>query len=255
MHPPRSGQRFRLAIPRIASKSKLPWMSVDFRCIDTETYLALVTRDGNLSLLEPRDHDNLAGEWLDWMSSEDFYVCRPPSRSEEASFKVAFHQEKLPCWTALQAGLDRRCLSLAVAVMDSVKIYRTDKDRRIYLAAGISAIGSLVRGLSWSNGAMRGFDVIATACKDGVIRVYELHTPKSRRSASSQLSTAPFTQQPRKTSPSGIGAGLAGISQASRIFSENDNDPSHIKHTVRLVGELLEHQGAVWRVCFSSNGR
>lgn len=246
-----SGRRFRQIMTPLASKSKLPWMSIDFKNIDTETYLALITRDGNFTILEPRDHDVLAGEWVDWMGNQDFLVCPAPPRSEEAGFKVCFHQEKLPCWTSINAGLDRRALSVAIIAMNVVKIYRTDKSRHIYLAAELTGSTDIVRDVAWSNGSIRGFDVLATAGKDGSVRVYELKT-SSNSNESLSVTRVTSTSSARQAQ-SGIGAGLKGISKIDDA-KEYSTEPSRVKQEVTLVSELTKHDGAVWKVAFSYTG-
>lgn len=258
--PPNSGLRFK-RIYSLPSETKVPFMSLDFKNIMHETYLALITRDGYLSVYEPVDQDSFS----EWKAMVETYVCPTPSRQEETSFRVCFHREKLPCWKAIMAGLDRKALSLAVAAMDVVKIYRQDtKDRRFYEAVELKGARDLIRDVAWANGSMRGFDVVATASKDGAIRIYELHTPQPAQaaeageSAPSSSSASEVTVSPRaragKSAPSGIGAGLAGASRAKEGAQENEKNPGRIKHVVKLVAELTKHHGAVWRLSFSQMG-
>ncbi|EON68219.1 hypothetical protein W97_07477 [Coniosporium apollinis CBS 100218] len=258
--PPNSGLRFK-RIYSLPSETKVPFMSLDFKNIMHETYLALITRDGYLSVYEPVDQDSFS----EWKAMVETYVCPTPSRQEETSFRVCFHREKLPCWKAIMAGLDRKALSLAVAAMDVVKIYRQDtKDRRFYEAVELKGARDLVRDVAWANGSMRGFDVVATASKDGAIRIYELHTPQPAQaaeageSAPGSSSASEATVSPRvragKSAPSGIGAGLAGASRAKEGAQENEKNPGRIKHVVKLVAELTKHHGAVWRLSFSQMG-
>lgn len=252
-----SGRRFKRIIPPISTKSKLPWMSIDFKNINSETYLGLITRDGNLCIMEPRDHDNLSGDWVDWMENRDFYVCPTPSRAQECSFKIVFHKEKLPCWTAVAAGLNRRALSFAVIAMDVVKIYRTDNERRIYIAAILEGAKDLVRDVAWANGSMRGFDIIATASKDGIVRIYELRTDwrAGGEGKEQKEPQQPPVKQDSHGKPSGIGASLAGANRpGDETALEAGSDPSRVKQNVVLVAELKEHKGAVWRCSFSHTG-
>jgi len=231
-------------------------MSLDFKNIGTETYLAVISRDGQLTVCEPVDHDNLSEWQIMWQD----YLCKTPLRTEETSFRLCWHHEKLPAWPAVLAGLDRKSLSLAVAVMNTVKIFRTDKDRNFFTAAEFTRTKGLIRDVVWANGSMRGFDVIAVASKDGHVRVYELHTPGSADLPTSNnagdltgsnqpaISTS-LTTRPAK---SGIGAGLAGGSRSGR--NEEDGRPGKVKQEAKLVAELSAHEGAVWRVTFSQLG-
>lgn len=250
---PMSGRRFK-RIYQLLSPSRVPYMSLDFKNIGTETYLAMISRDGQLTVCEPVDHDNLS-EWQDlWQD----YLCKTPSRTEETSFRLCWHHEKLPAWPAVLAGLDRKSLSLVVAVMDTVKIFRTDKDRKFFTAAEITGASGLIRDVAWSNGSMRGFDVIAAASKDGHIRVYELHTPGAADLPTTANATGTVGNDAPKSlatrpAKSGIGAGLAGGSHGGR--NEEDGRPGKVIQEAKLVAELSAHEGAVWRVTFSQLGK
>lgn len=250
-------------MPSLASKTQLPWVSLDFKNVNTETYLALITRDGELSVMEPKDHDMLSNEWSDWMQGVGFRVCPEPNRAEETSFKVCWHKEKMPCWQAIGAGLDYRALSLAIAVGDYVKVYRTDRDRRLYVCAELRGAHDLVRDVAWANGSMRGYDIIATAGRDGRVRVYELRTQNLADQASVlqrlKIATQPPSQPPKMRSgrltPSGIGAGLANASRMQAVQEEDEDAPGRVKQNAVMVAELKEHRLPVWRVVFSANGK
>ena len=257
---PMSGVRFKL-ISNLGSQSNAPYMSLDFKNIMQETWLALITRDGHLTVYEPLDQSNLN----EWSLLADHWVCQdnPPERSEEVGFKVVFHKEKLPCWTAIIAGLDRKSLSLAVAAMKDVLVFRTDKAKRFYLIATLKGARQIIRDLAWANGSMRGHDILATASKDGAIRIYELSTPKVDKSGAADASSSsmvaesissPQPGRPRKNAPSGIGAGLAGSSKAPDSSHDSEQYPGRIKQVAKLTDELTNHHGAVWRVAFSQMG-
>lgn len=256
---PGSHHRFRL-IMTLLSETRVPFMSLDFKNVLSETYVALITRDGFLSVYEPINHDNLS-EWQVLMQQ---YICATPSRQEETGFRVCFHREMNPAWPAVQAGLDSKSLSIAVASMMTVKILRTDKDRKFYLAAELEGARNIVRDVAWANGSMRGYDVIATASKDGVIRVYELHTP-DRKAISQQPNPSEAEAIPDQANldalkhpPSAITAALAnptnnGASAAD--ITKSNVAAGRIMQVPKLVAELNPHVGAAWRVAFSQQGK
>lgn len=256
---PGSHRRFRL-IMTLLSETRVPFMSLDFKNVLSETYVALITRDGFLSVYEPINHDNLS----EWQVLTQQYICATPSRQEETGFRVCFHREMNPAWSAVQAGLDPRCLSIAVASMMTVKILRTDKERKFYLAAELTDARNIIRDVAWANGSMRGYDVVATASKDGVIRVYELHTPdrkaiscQSNPSDTDALSTQPNPDAPKRA-PSAIAAGLANASNNGASTTETTTlniAAGRIKQIPKLVAELHPHVGAAWRVAFSQQGK
>ncbi|KAF9734555.1 hypothetical protein PMIN03_012165 [Paraphaeosphaeria minitans] len=254
---PMSGNRFKL-ITNLASQTNAPFMSLDFKNIMQETWLALITRDGLLLVYEPTDQANLN----EWGIIAETWVCgnNPPGRQEEVGFKVAFHKEKLPCWTAIMAGLDRKSLGLAVAAMNKVLVFRTDKAKRFFKVAELEGARLIIRDVAWANGSMRGYDVLATASKDGAIRIYELSTPRSDNSsaagasASTAIDAISSPQLSKSRAPSGIGAGLAGASKGPDPSQDHEQGPGRITQIVKLVDELNSHQGAVWRVAFSQMG-
>ena len=255
---PMSGNRFKL-ITNLGSTTQAPFMSLDFKNIMQETWLALITRDGLLTVYEPQDQSSLN----DWTVLADHWVCEknPPERQEEVGFKVVFHKEKLPCWTAIMAGLDRKSLSLAVAAMKDVIVFRTDKAKRFFPVARLEGARQIIRDLAWANGSMRGYDILATASKDGAIRIYELSTPGPGNPSTGRTSANPIATEsipphpgPRKNVPSGIGAGLAGASKSPDFSHENEQDPGRIRQLAKLTDELTSHHGTVWRVTFSQMG-
>lgn len=256
---PMSGNRFKL-ITNLASQTNAPFMSLDFKNIMQETWLALITRDGLLLVYEPTDQSSLN----EWTSIAETWVCgnNPPERQEEVGFKVAFHKEKLPCWTAIMAGLDRKSLGLAVAAMNKVLVFRTDKTKRFFKVAELEGARQIIRDVAWANGSMRGYDVIASASKDGAIRIYELSTPRPDKvstnmgasSNSAVVDTLSSPSMSKSRAPSGIGAGLAGASKGPDPVQDHEHGPGRISQVAKLVAELNTHQGAVWRVAFSQMG-
>lgn len=248
-----SGRRFKKIFEQVTATG-VPYMSLDFKNIGTESCFAVVTRDGFLNVCEPEDHDDLSSWRIMWSD----YLCKTPPRTEETGFRLSWHREKLPAWPAIVAGLDRRSLSLAVAIGDVVRVFRTDAERKFYIAATLEGAKALVRDVSWANGSMRGFDLIATASKDGCIRIYELHTPGAATLSTSSSpqgnahSGATLQRTVSRQARSGIGAGLAGGARGRR--DESAGVPGAIKQEAKLVAELEAHGGAPWRVNWSEMG-
>lgn len=237
-----SGRRFRRALPAINTKSRLPFVSLDVKLHNAETYLALITRDGNLSVLEPRDHDRPSGEWFDWTENRDFYVVSPPpSRSVEASFRVYWHAEKMPCWSAVGAGLSRTSMGLVVAAMDAVKVFRTDAEKRLYLACEVKT-PSLVRDVAWANGSMRGWDIIAGVGKDGAARIWEVRTEAVLNEEKTDEAGGGMV-----VAKSGIGVGLSGGNGVE------DKGAGRLRQVAALAAEVKGRAG-LWRCSFSSDG-
>jgi nucleoporin SEH1 len=230
-----------------------PFVSIDFRNIDLESWLAVITRDGFLMVMEPVSPDTLA----DWQPLDQFRVCTAPQRGEETSFKVQFHHDPADITRSVLPSSDRKSLSLVVAAMDSVKVYRTDANRRFFHAIELSGHGGLVRDISWANGSVRGYDLIASGCKDGFVRIFEIYTSAADEPHNSNGEhTRPSTQSSsiRATAQSGIGSALASrapLSMTSRLATGE----AQFKHTYKEVACIDSRHLDVWQVGFSYAGQ
>lgn len=250
--PPNSGRRFR-PIFRMMAPHRHPFVSLDFRNIDLDTWLALITRDGYLMVMEPVSPDSLA----DWQALDQFRVCAPPQRGEETSFQVQFHHDPVDITHTLLPSWDRKSLSLVVAAMDTIKIYRTDANRRFYHAIELTGHGGLVRDISWANGSVRGYDLIASACKDGFVRIFEVYTSVSGNGSNNannrNSQTSAQSPSNRATAQSGIGSALAHRAPAS-VSDRQASGDTQFKHSFKEVACIDSKHLDVWQVEFSYAG-
>jgi hypothetical protein len=158
---------------------------MDLKTVDNVyTYLALIDRQGLLTVYEPSNPDDLK----DWTLVDQFNVCgaHPPSRGDETSFKVRFDQNATPLAYINSVSDDRSQLNLVVSALNDVKVYRSavpsnfsgddGSSHRLmfYEAAKLPRHPALVRDVAWAPFSVRGTDRIATACKDGAVRIFEL---------------------------------------------------------------------------------
>ncbi|KAM7201621.1 WD40-repeat-containing domain protein [Rhypophila sp. PSN 637] len=270
--------------------SRSPYRSFSMKHVDDtrHTYLALLSADGTLTVYENEQPENLS----DYTQMDQFTVCLKPARGEETAFKVQFDPNLDVCYTALRAGVPSDALGLVVAAMDSVKIYRTRDTvaaslgvataaKEFYLAAEISTgvHRGLVRDVAWAPGNIRGYDVLATACQDGYVRVFGLSTPveegaEQRGWGVDELrkyskNNAPGGQDgkpaaaggqeeggeyiPTAAAKSGIRAGL----DQSRAATDRSWSglPGQVRHVVTEISKLDSHRTPVWRVGFDDDGR
>lgn len=258
--PPNSGRRFK-SVFRMTAPHRHPFVSLDFRNIDLESWLAVITRDGYLMVMEPVSPDSLA----DWQPVDQFRVCTAPERGEETSFKVQFHHDPADITHTISPDSDRKSLSLIVAAMDTVKIYRTDANRRFYHAIELNGHSGLVRDISWANGSVRGYDLIASGGKDGLVRIFEVYTmpagqaPQGSNGRKTELrmqsQSQSQSQSPslRATSQSGIGSALASRVPTSATDRQPNGD-SQFRHSFKQVACIDSKHLDVWQVQFSFSG-
>ncbi|KAH0536454.1 hypothetical protein FGG08_006667 [Glutinoglossum americanum] len=259
-----SGRRFR-CIYTTMSNSRVPYVSLSFISHDISTlFVALVSRDGQLQVFEAAEPESLGS----WVLVDQIQISATPAREEETSFKVQFDPSERPCYTSIRAGVEKDALSLVIASMDTCTVWRTGSDRRFYLAADLPGHHGLIRDVAWAPRTSRAVDYIATAAKDGYIRIFKLGSPSPSASAPSYRElalrspvsptnpTQPRTYGARNT-PSGIGAGLAGTrvnGSSSHRDGSGGLELGHVKAVIESVAELEDNHREVWRVKWSLNG-
>jgi len=274
--------------------SRSPYRSFSMKHVEDtrHTYLALLSADGTLTVHENEQPENLA----DYTQLDEFSVCSRPARGEETSFRVRFDPNPDVCYQALKAGVPGDALGLVVAAMDSVRIYRSrdtvsaslgvaTATKEFYLAAEVPNHRGLVRDVAWAPGNIRGFDIIATACQDGFVRVFKLDTPTRSEAEDGEpelggWSTSELTKKhdSRRTVDDESGISSAGGHRPGTSSSElqvrltsgiragldqsrsgterrTQPQPGQVKHVVTEISKLDSHRTPVWRVGFDDDGQ
>ncbi|KAK4103762.1 WD40 repeat-like protein [Parathielavia hyrcaniae] len=310
--------------------TRSPYRSFSLKHLDDTrtTYLALLSADGGLTVYENDRIENLASFTLldelstlpqpddDDNNNEDIddghhhssshnpaAPTSAPTRGEETSFKVRFDPNPDVCYTALRAGVPSDALGLVVAVMDRVRVYRTRDTIRaslgvaaawkgFYLAAEVrgGVHRGLVRDVAWAAGNIRGYDVVATACQDGAVRVFRLDAVlpgeggagerEGKRNdggfggGAGQWAAASVRRHGvgrGEENGSGNGNGNTNAARASLMASSGiraglDQSrggrerrttalPGQIRHIMTEVTKLDCHRTPVWRVGFDDDGQ
>lgn len=217
-------------------------------------------------------YENTEPENLEnWEEMDTVSVCEKPARGEEVCFKVDFDPNLEPCYKAIGQGVRRDSLAVIVASMGRVSVWRTKEiahsvslgssvTKEFYLAAELKGHRGLVRDVAWAPGNIRGFDVVATACKDGFVRVFTITYPAKggKEGSSKDYAKIPEhfalpAQNGARTAPSGIGAGLAGVRSGNR--QEAEGKLGEVLHLVKEVSRLEANRTPVWRVEFDDDGQ
>lgn len=266
---PQMGRRFNShsskPVFELRSVSRAPYLSFSIKHIPEtrHTYLAIINRNGLLVLWENESWESLDS----WIEVDRVNVCEKPARGEEVSFKVMFDPNLEPCYKAIRQGVPKDGLGIIVASMHRASIWRTKEvshnaslgnspNKELYLAAELKGHKGLVRDVAWANGNFRGFDVVATACKDGNLRVFQVFTPEGKKDARRSHSRIRREPSPRRAdnshrnAPSGIGAGLAGAKHRPE-----DGRIGEVAHTVKEISKLDHDKSPVWRVAFDLDGQ
>ena len=222
-------------------------------------WVALLTHDGLLTLLEPSEPESMST----WKEVDAFYPFGRHSRGSEPRSQLSFHQSERPCYDAIIAGLDPKALSLAVSAMNAVKIFRAlkseDSNYQFHEMLEIKTHASVINDIAWAPGCIRPYDLIATACDDGSVRIIELTTPYDGRPSSSlsaidqsRMNRSRALSSIQRNAQSGIGAGLAG---ATRATARNYDGLARIRHEWKEVANLTHYENVpVWKVRWTYDG-
>lgn len=252
---PNSGRRFR-RLCTIDSPTRVPFVSLDFRNIDfVYTFLAVIDRQGLLSIYEPTNPD----EFNEWTLVDRWNVAVPiPGRGDQTSFKVRWDHNVLPLPYVCGINNDRRQLSLVVTAGTEVKIYRgvTTDDTKpsdtslqgdgeashritFYEATKLPAHPALIRDVQWAPFNVRGTDLFATACKDGAIRIFEMSVtnpidshhasttePSSSNTTPSKVSHPPLNRQQTQTQSSNLTSAIASRTTTTPASTNTTMSPT-----------------------------
>lgn len=217
--------------------------------------------------MEPADPDSLSP----WNQIDQLYPFGQHHRGTEARFRLSLHQSEGPSLNALMAGLDPSAISLAVSALNSFKIFRAMKPEnsseggyQLFEMLHTDTGNAFINEVAWAPGCLLPFDRIAAACDDGTVRIFDIDTPNyddgSSKALTSRFGHPNASHQEASSSdksrnpPSGIGAGLAGM---SRVTSPRRDliDSLNIQHVSMEKAVLNHDEGSpVWKVRWTYDG-
>lgn len=259
----RGGRRFRCIFSQ-SPNNHVAYVSFDLKTVRHEVWLVLITRDGLLSLLEPSEPESLS----QWKEIDTLFPFGQHSRGAEPKITLCLQPSERPCYNAVIAGVDTKALSLAVSALNLIKIFRAIKpdegNHHFYEVLEMATATPLINDVSWAPGCIRPYDVIAAACDDGYVRMFELDTPCAAVDALPSLIPGSRASQGNSkmgsamnphSVPSGIGAGLAGVSRASTT-ARDASSISKVKHEWKEIAALPHKDySAVLTVRWVSDGQ
>ena len=256
---PMGGRRFKCIFSQ-SPNNHVAYVSFDIKTVKHEVWLVLLAQDGCLSLLEPSESESLNV----WKEIDNIFPFGQHFRGIGTTFNVCLHQCERPCYKAILAGLDPKALSLAVSAMNLIKIFRSitseEGNYQLFEMAELVIDSTMINHVSWAPGCIRPYDLVAAACDDGSARIFEVITPFTAKDShltvmESQISTFTTIREPAmnaRNAPSGIGAGLAGMSLAA---ARNGTGSSKIRHEWKQVAVLTHDDNSpMWKVKWMHDG-
>ena len=213
--------------------------------------------------MEPTDPESLGS----WNVIDNIYPFGQHHRGTEARFRLSFHQGEGPSSNAIFAGLDEDALSLAVCAIEHVKIYRavrpgqpSESNYMFYEMIEIHSEAT-INEIAWAPGSLHPYDLIAAACNDGTVRIFEVDTPHEADTSSRTTAAKAYKSNGSqkavpatlRNAPSGIGAGLAGMSRNAPPREVMNN--LNIKHEWKQVALLSHDEAPVWKIRWIYDGK
>lgn len=263
-----SGRRFR-QVCVMQSNNRIPFVSLSVKHIAPSFInIALIDRLGTLSIYEPTNPES----FTELAIIDELNVCpNKPLRSEETSFKVQFDPNSVAVPLVHGLTKDRFMLSLVASSMDTARIYRSTtissdassiampqrgSQTRFYEAACLPSHSQLVRSVSWAPGSARGYDLIATGCRDGGVRIYKIETSAGKGPQATPVSgtaQAPVARGQQSSLTTAI------VSRSSTLSSELSHDgrvgpSSPFTHTVTEIMSAPYAHHECWNVVFDQSG-
>lgn len=284
---PMSGRRFK-KIGFIKSEQLVPFVSVDVKTVGDSTYIVVIDRQGLLSLYEPTNPD----EFTEWTPIDQFYVHSPtPGRGDHTSFRVQFDPNPFPLPYLNSLSDDQDQLSIAVAAMNELKLYRSVTDPGVISAhessLQASTIGrgashrlvlfevlklqpysnqtqstssTLLRDVAMSPGNFRGTDTIAVACINGTVGIFEISLEPKTSSISPDSPTQsrhphrPTAQSHQSNLTSALNP-MTPVSNATQQVQWRQNPPFSYGHHVTPISTLQHAHVDAWSVKWDPGGQ
>lgn len=215
--------------------------------------LAFVCTDGTVHMYECREPQDLAH----WVSVDVVRVlAAPPPREAEVAFGLQFCPSRL--------GGEQ----LVVAAMDAVRVFRQSRAGRFYAAEELPGHRALVRDVAWAVSMGRSYHLIATACKDGHVRIFKLtaasgktfvaqaHAAQQVAQAAAQARVSTNRRRAGKAAglSQGLGSGQDDPAPIEPIAEESGEAGDRERWNVEKVADFGDHKSEVWKVAWNATG-
>lgn len=215
--PCNSGRRWRRK--HTISDFRGPLYDVEFCANGVALKLAAIASDGVLRVYEAIDANNLSS----WAAMVEVPLLnRPVSRQLQSSFSISWSPTpSFPDW-------------IAVSVLDDALLFRPEVNTGKYVrVADLPGHAGLIRDIAWAPSFGRSRGLVATACKDGKVRIFSLKLREQPRALDTENESKPVQ-------------GFAPLEEQQPAVDDQVD--------ILLVHESADHGGEVWRVTWNASG-
>ncbi|KAH3679634.1 hypothetical protein WICMUC_000866 [Wickerhamomyces mucosus] len=236
----RSGRRWKKLA--ILNDSKGPLYDIQFAPSHLGLKLSAIGNDGVLRIYEALEPADLRS----WTLTSEISILTTPTASHlQSDFALA--------WCRSRFSPEK----LVVCALDQGFIYQRDTSlNKLILVATLPEHGGLIRSVSWAPSMGRNYQLIATGCKDGKVRIFKL-TEKFSSSRKKKVSTLNHNNSNNNNNNNNNGGNDNGnndLKDYNLDTNLNSNESPNIDISIDLISEHDDHQGEVWSVSWNLTG-
>lgn len=200
------------------SDSHGPLYDISFAPSHLGLRIGTIGNDGVLRVYDAIEPSDLR-HWT--LTNEIGVLNRPPERHLQSDFALS--------WCPARFSSEK----LVVCALDQGFIYQKDKNDKFVLATQLPEHHGLIRTVSWAPSMGRYYQLIATGCKDGFVRIFKLTESANNKA-------------------------IPNDEQVSLDYEDIENTSGQSKPLNNIKVELIsshdDHQGEVWKVRWNLTG-
>ncbi|CCD26705.1 Seh1p NDAI_0I01360 [Naumovozyma dairenensis CBS 421] len=206
--------------------------------------ISCIGNDGVLRIYEALEPSDLRS-WA--LTSEIKVLPVPPANHLQSDFCLS--------WCPSHSSTEK----LAVCALDQALIYQRGKDGKLQVVAKLNGHKGLIRSISWAPSIGRWYQLIATGCKDGKLRIFKV-TEKLSETSSSSAQDSSYGEHDSDTFMYGEEKEASSLqpSISVELLSEHDDHKSEIwSVSWNLTGTILSSAGddgkvRLWKSTYSN---
>ncbi|QLL32671.1 hypothetical protein HG536_0D01930 [Torulaspora globosa] len=189
--------------------------------------LACIGNDGTLRVYDALEPSDLRS-WT--LTSEVQVLSVSPASHLQSDFCLS--------WCPSRFSPEK----LVLCVLDQALIYQRGKDNKLHVAGKLEGHGGLIRSVSWAPSIGRWYQLIATGCKDGKVRIFKVIETSSSANTTASSVSGDAAESGGQTNPDAPSDG-----------TDAGNMPCPPLR-IELISEHDDHKGEVWSVSWNLTG-
>lgn len=202
-----------------------PLYSVKFAPGHLGLRLGAIGNDGVLRVYDALEPSDLRS-WT--LTSEVKVLPTPPASHLQSDFCLT--------WCPSRFSLEK----IVVCVLDQSLVYQRNKAGKLYVAAKLSGHNGLIRSVAWAPSIGRWYQLIATGCKDGKVRIFKLtERVGDAQDIEDNDEDEDMSDDHRIDTSEGVDSSESGLVPSLRV---------------ELLSEYDDHKGEVWSVSWNLTG-